>query len=370
MFKGGGVWQFVDCCGCVCFFAPPLVWNCMWNIKNCVFLLRLFVAVVKTWSMKCNFLYVTTFLSLITLGATAHAQETADFALAETKAVMPAQTQKSMLTPNLTVNFQLNSTLGEKETAYYAKIVDRILKGLPKKIELDGDERDLLSGSDVYDTLKVVAYFPTSGEERADDPFNKIAKTYNIQFELPKENRLKRLVRSGDVSPTMVVSKVSLDEFMAQQGEEALASEVSKTAKELVEATTQAAQLPAVESAKVAAKTAAVQKSKVAEVKVVKPKVVLQKARLDFYGDEQSLSGMQEALVKKLAQSYKSSGAQTLKIVTASAPTPFTKWQDVRDSRLKAIQDIFSAYGVKLTPKNVNYVHVRSTLKQYVDIAF
>ena len=304
------------------------------------------------------------------MGATAHAQETADFALAETKAVMPAQTQKSMLTPNLTVNFQLNSTLGEKETAYYAKIVDRILKGLPKKIELDGDERDLLSGSDVYDTLKVVAYFPTSGEERADDPFNKIAKTYNIQFELPKENRLKRLVRSGDVSPTMVVSKVSLDEFMAQQGEEALASEVSKTAKELVEATTQAAQLPAVESAKVAAKTAAVQKSKVAEVKVVKPKVVLQKARLDFYGDEQSLSGMQEALVKKLAQSYKSSGAQTLKIVTASAPTPFTKWQDVRDSRLKAIQDIFSAYGVKLTPKNVNYVHVRSTLKQYVDIAF
>ncbi len=306
------------------------------------------------------------------MGATAHAQEAADSALAETKAVMPAQTQKSMLTPNLTVNFQLNSTLGEKETAYYAKIVDRILKGLPKKIELDGDERDLLSGSDVYDTLKVVAYFPTSGEERADDPFNKIAKTYNIQFELPKENRLKRLVKSGDVSPTMVVSKVSLDEFMAQQGEGALASDVSKTAEELAAVTTtaQAAQLPAVESAKVAAKTAAVQKSKVAEVKVVKPKVVLQKARLDFYGDEQSLSGMQEALVKKLAQSYKSSGAQTLKVVTASAPTPFTKWQDVRDSRLKAIQDIFSAHGVKLTPKNVNYVHVRSTLKQYVDIAF
>ena len=327
---------------------------------------------VKTWNMKCNFLHVTTFLSLITLGATAHAQEAADSALAETKAVMPAQTQKSMLTPNLTVNFQLNSTLGEKETAYYAKIVDRILKGLPKKIELDGDERDLLSGSDVYDTLKVVAYFPTSGEERADDPFNKIAKTYNIQFELPKENRLKRLVKSGDVSPTMVVSKVSLDEFMAQQGEGALASDVSKTAEELAAVTTtaQAAQLPAVESAKVAAKTAAVQKSKVAEVKVVKPKVVLQKARLDFYGDEQSLSGMQEALVKKLAQSYKSSGAQTLKVVTASAPTPFTKWQDVRDSRLKAIQDIFSAHGVKLTPKNVNYVHVRSTLKQYVDIAF
>ena len=335
-------------------------------------MLRLFVAVVKTWNMKCNFLHVTTFLSLITLGATAHAQEAADSALAETKAVMPAQTQKSMLTPNLTVNFQLNSTLGEKETAYYAKIVDRILKGLPKKIELDGDERDLLSGSDVYDTLKVVAYFPTSGEERADDPFNKIAKTYNIQFELPKENRLKRLVKSGDVSPTMVVSKVSLDEFMAQQGEGALASDVSKTAEELAAVTTtaQAAQLPAVESAKVAAKTAAVQKSKVAEVKVVKPKVVLQKARLDFYGDEQSLSGMQEALVKKLAQSYKSSGAQTLKVVTASAPTPFTKWQDVRDSRLKAIQDIFSAHGVKLTPKNVNYVHVRSTLKQYVDIAF
>ena len=334
--------------------------------------MRLFVAVVKTWNMKCNFLHVTTFLSLITLGATAHAQEAADSALAETKAVMPAQTQKSMLTPNLTVNFQLNSTLGEKETAYYAKIVDRILKGLPKKIELDGDERDLLSGSDVYDTLKVVAYFPTSGEERADDPFNKIAKTYNIQFELPKENRLKRLVKSGDVSPTMVVSKVSLDEFMAQQGEGALASDVSKTAEELAAVTTtaQAAQLPAVESAKVAAKTAAVQKSKVAEVKVVKPKVVLQKARLDFYGDEQSLSGMQEALVKKLAQSYKSSGAQTLKVVTASAPTPFTKWQDVRDSRLKAIQDIFSAHGVKLTPKNVNYVHVRSTLKQYVDIAF
>ena len=334
--------------------------------------MRLFVAVVKTWNMKCNFLHVTTFLSLITLGATAHAQEAADSALAETKAVMPAQTQKSMLKPNLTVNFQLNSTLGEKETAYYAKIVDRILKGLPKKIELDGDERDLLSGSDVYDTLKVVAYFPTSGEERADDPFNKIAKTYNIQFELPKENRLKRLVKSGDVSPTMVVSKVSLDEFMAQQGEGALASDVSKTAEELAAVTTtaQAAQLPAVESAKVAAKTAAVQKSKVAEVKVVKPKVVLQKARLDFYGDEQSLSGMQEALVKKLAQSYKSSGAQTLKVVTASAPTPFTKWQDVRDSRLKAIQDIFSAHGVKLTPKNVNYVHVRSTLKQYVDIAF
>lgn len=334
--------------------------------------MRLFVAVVKTWNMKCNFLHVTTFLSLITLGATAHAQEAADSALAETKAVMPAQTQKSMLTPNLTVNFQLNSTLGEKETAYYAKIVDRILKGLPKKIELDGDERDLLSGSDVYDTLKVVAYFPTSGEERADDPFNKIAKTYNIQFELPKENRLKRLVKSGDVSPTMVVSKVSLDEFMAQQGEGALASDVSKTAEELAAVTTtaQAAQLPAVESAKVAAKTAAVQKSKVAEVKVVKPKVVLQKARLDFYGDEQSLSGMQEALVKKLAQSYKSSGAQTLEIVTASAPTPFTKWQDVRDSRLKAIQDIFSTHGVKLTPKNVNYVHVRSTLKQYVDIAF
>ncbi|MEC8466783.1 MAG: hypothetical protein VXY83_00345 [Pseudomonadota bacterium] len=309
-------------------------------------------------------------MSLITLGATAHAEEAADSALAETKAVMPAQTQKSMLTPNLTVNFQLNSTLGEKETAYYAKIVDRILKGLPKKIELDGDERDLLSGSDVYDTLKVVAYFPTSGEERADDPFNKIAKTYNIQFELPKENRLKRLVKSGDVSPTMVVSKVSLDEFMAQQGEGALASEVSKTAEELVSATTQAAQLPAVESAKVAAKTAAVQKSKVAEVKVVKPKVVLQKARLDFYGDEQSLNSIQESLVKKLARSYKSSGAQTLKIVTASAPTPFTKWQDVRDSRLKAIQDIFSAHGVKLTPKNVNYVHVRSTLKQYVDIAF
>ncbi|MEC8066592.1 MAG: hypothetical protein VX154_01895 [Pseudomonadota bacterium] len=309
-------------------------------------------------------------MSLITLGATAHAEEAADSALAETKAVMPAQTQKSMLTPNLTVNFQLNSTLGEKETAYYAKIVDRILKGLPKKIELDGDERDLLSGSDIYDTLKVVAYFPTSGEERADDPFNKIAKTYNIQFELPKENRLKRLVKSGDASPTMVVSKVSLDEFMAQQGEGASASEVSKTSEELVAATTQAAQLPAVESAKVAAKTAAVQKSKVAEVKVVKPKVVLQKARLDFYGDEQSLSGMQEALVKKLAESYKSSGSQTLKVVTASAPTPFTKWQDVRDSRLKAIQDIFSAYGVKLTPKNVNYVHVRSTLKQYVDIAF
>lgn len=325
---------------------------------------------VKTWNMKCNFLHVTTFLSLITLGATAHAEEAADSALAETKAVMPAQTQKSMLTPNLTVNFQLNSTLGEKETAYYAKIVDRILKGLPKKIELDGDERDLLSGSDIYDTLKVVAYFPTSGEERADDPFNKIAKTYNIQFELPKENRLKRLVKSGDASPTMVVSKVSLDEFMAQQGEGASASEVSKTSEELVAATTQAAQLPAVESAKVAAKTAAVQKSKVAEVKVVKPKVVLQKARLDFYGDEQSLSGMQEALVKKLAESYKSSGSQTLKVVTASAPTPFTKWQDVRDSRLKAIQDIFSAYGVKLTPKNVNYVHVRSTLKQYVDIAF
>ncbi len=332
--------------------------------------MRLLVAVVKTWNMKCNFLHVTTFLSLITLGATAHAEEAADSALAETKAVMPAQTQKSMLTPNLTVNFQLNSTLGEKETAYYAKIVDRILKGLPKKIELDGDERDLLSGSDIYDTLKVVAYFPTSGEERADDPFNKIAKTYNIQFELPKENRLKRLVKSGDASPTMVVSKVSLDEFMAQQGEGASASEVSKTSEELVAATTQAAQLPAVESAKVAAKTAAVQKSKVAEVKVVKPKVVLQKARLDFYGDEQSLSGMQEALVKKLAESYKSSGSQTLKVVTASAPTPFTKWQDVRDSRLKAIQDIFSAYGVKLTPKNVNYVHVRSTLKQYVDIAF
>lgn len=277
----------------------------------------------------------------------------------ETRAILPQNTQKSMLTPNLAVNFQLNSTLGDKETEYYARIVEKILKSLPKKIALEGDERHLLSGSHRFDTLKVIAYFPSKGEEKSDDPFNKITKFYNIEFELPKEKKLQRLSKLGDEEPTIIERQESLDDFLAQvnteiSGKFKQAEDISKSIQPVVPIQPVTAQANS-------------KKSKVAKTA---PSAVVRQVHLDYFDNEIAFKPDQIGHLKRFASSLKGEKVQKVRVVTQTASSPFASWEEVQDNRVDELMRLFKAQGVDVGSIDFSFIHVKSTFKQSIELSF
>lgn len=291
---------------------------------------------------------------------------------AETRAILPENTQQSILMPNLAVNFQLNSTLGEKETEYYARIVEKILNGLPKNLVLEGDERHLLSGSNKFDTLKVVAYLPAQGEEKSDDPFNKIAKTYNIQFELPREKKLERLANSDGTPPSIVEVQEELNDFLSRVDKEV--SQTSVTESGVSDADV-AEKLDTVVTADVVEKVE--KKENVPAVQVVqkpsepvKPKNVIREVNLNFYDNEVVFGLSQMDMFKKFAQSVKSQKVQKIRMVTQTAPSPFSSWEEVQDDRIRNIKRLLKDEGVNVGSIEFSLIKMKSTFKQGIDLSF
>ncbi|MFT7144390.1 MAG: hypothetical protein ACI9TY_001615 [Alphaproteobacteria bacterium] len=286
----------------------------------------------------------------------------------DTSSVMPAQNVKNILMPNLTVNFQLNSTLGSKETAYYSNIVEKILADLPRKIDLQGEEADLLSGSNRYDTLKVIAYLPPTGEEVSDDPLNKITKSFDISFELPREKKLKRLASANSENDLVVVDrKDSYANFMAKVGLIKDGEDISASAMpvapiipiEEVKADAGA------ESVKVVAKK--VDKN-TATNQVKKPVVPIQTITLKYFDNGTDFVKEQTDDLEKWAKSIKLSATKDLKIITQTAGSPFETWGDVLTVRMKRLEIFLKAHGVDLAKLKVNYIHLKSTGRQSISI--
>ncbi|MAI07497.1 MAG: hypothetical protein CMF61_00925 [Magnetococcales bacterium] len=284
----------------------------------------------------------------------AFAQENA---VSQTREIMPENTQKSILMPNLAVNFQLNSTLGEKETEYYARVVEKILNSLPKKLVLEGDERHLLSGSNKFDTLKVVAYLPAQGEERSDDPFNKIAKTYNIEFELPREKKLERLAKAGDEKPSIVEVQEGLDSFLNRVNGELSVDESSESD---VSKTQEVGQLSAVDTAAVVEKTE----------KVSTAQNILREVNLNYYDNEVAFGLGQMDVFKKFAQSVKSSKVQKMRLVAQTASSPFSSWEEVQGNRIKNIMRLLKDEGVDVGAIEFSFIKMKSNFKQSIQINF
>lgn len=296
-----------------------------------------------------------------------------DSDVAETRAILPENTQPSALMPNLAVNFQLNSTLGEKETEYYARIVEKILKSLPKKLVLEGEEKHLLSGSNKFDTLKVVAYLPAQGEEKSDDPFNKIAKTYNIQFELPREKKLKRLVKAGDEPPTIVEVQEDLDDFL-NRVDGAVSVEEKTTRTDSSEGETK--QLEAVSTANVVEKNEAKQQELKSEKqnalpkKVEKPKVLKRDLYLNYYDNEIAFGLSQMDEFKKFAKSVKSENVLNIQLISQTAPSPFSSWQEIQSDRVNYIRQLLKEEGVNVDSIDFSLIKTKSTFKQGISIRF
>ena len=290
-------------------------------------------------------------------------------AVSQTREIMPENTQKSILMPNLAINFQLNSTLGEKETEYYARIVEKVLNSLPKKLVLEGDEKHLLSGSNKFDTLKVVAYLPAQGEERSDDPFNKIAKTYNIQFELPKEKKLERLAKAGDEKPSIVEVQEGLDSFLNRVNREVSVNESSVSD---VSKTQEVGQLLAVDTAAVVEKTEKVSTAQIDKTsqKPAKPQNILREVNLNYYDNEVAFGLGQMDLFKKFAQSVKSEKVQKMRLVAQTASSPFSSWEEVQNNRIKNIMRLLKDEGVDVGAIEFSFIKMKSNFKQGIQINF
>tara|TARA_R110000868_G_scaffold189695_2_gene433049 strand:- start:95794 stop:96780 length:987 start_codon:yes stop_codon:yes gene_type:complete len=285
----------------------------------------------------------------------------------DTASIMPEANIKSGLMPNLTVNFQLNSTLGPEETAYYAKIVEKMLSDMPKKIQLEGEERHLLSGSNQYDTLKVVAYLPPVNEEISDNPLNKVVKKFDISFELPREKKLERVIATAKTGQAIVVEqKDSYETFMAKVGIMKDGGDISASAVPLPPI-----QEPEEPSKKVesSVKTSTVSAGKVTPKKALeKPKAVVKIKPVELtYFDANSdfISAHQKSFDAFVAQ-FKSSGQNHLSVITQTMASPFTPWADVRDARVTHLKELLQSAGVDVSKVKFSFVHLKSISKQTV----
>lgn len=119
------------------------------------------------------------------------------------------------LIPNLSVTFNLNSALDEQDTAYYSAIVEELLKNLPRRVELYGENRELLSPSKNLDHMKVVAYLPTSKEDGLSG--EKELRYFDVEFFAP-EKKVKVNEVDGfskeDMNKAIVVRKERYDDFL------------------------------------------------------------------------------------------------------------------------------------------------------------
>jgi hypothetical protein len=281
---------------------------------------------------------------------------------ADTRSILPENTQKSMLIPNLAINFQLNSTLGEKETEYYARIVEKILANLPKKITLEGEERHLLSGSKKYDSLKVVAYFPAKGEERADDPFNKITKMYNIEFELPKEKKLKRIALAANGTPeTLIERQGSFQEFLAK-----VSTGTASVSSTIVSQDISNSVQPIVPL-----QTAVNSMQKNLKSPIQKPTIqLMRRINLNYFDANVDFKSAQMVDLKKFAQSVKSEKVQKIRVVTHTAPSPFSPWTEIQENRIQALMRTLKNEGVDVNGLEFSFIHMKSTYKQSIDLSF
>lgn len=314
---------------------------------------------------KLPLLLLTPFLlgSVFSCGAWAQAQSTTTATVTGTAAALPSAVSAPILVPNLTVNFKLNSTLGEKETAYYTKIVERILESLPKEITLTPEESNLLSGSGQYDTLKVIAYLPPSDEKIANNPLNKITKTFDIQFELPKERRLARLSREDETGRTFVEMEGSAEAFLTGE----------KAATETGDAPLN---LNAVETAAATQVEIATPKTpeEVAEAAIKKPSSLsatqTQKLSLEYFDDSSAYASKDDAQFSKLVNSLKAKGKGKVHVVTSTLASPFYSWQSVRDKRIEALMEKLKNAGISLDNFEFSLIHVSSALRQNIQFEF
>lgn len=277
----------------------------------------------------------------------------------DTKNIMPAQNIKKVLMPNLTVNFQLNSTLGSKETAYYSRIVEKMLEDMPRKLKLEGDESNLLSGSNNYDTLKIVAYLPPVDEELSDNPLNKIVKRFDISFELPRAKKLERLANATTDETAVINQNNSYTEFMSEVG--LMSAGVSPT--DVMKASTLSPVMDksVIENVvKSASDLPAVQGKTKPIVKVKKDLI------LKYFDNSSTLSQVQKDKLDTLAGIIKNTAIQNIKITTQTAASPFELWTEVRDLRVKYLTKTLKKMGVTLDKLNVSFIHLKSQGRQFI----
>lgn len=313
----------------------------------------------ESWMFK-------SFLSVLLFSAPAFSYAQSEM---DTRSILPENTQKSILMPNLAINFQLNSTLGEKETEYYARIVEKILADLPKKIVLEGDERHLLSGSKKYDTLKVIAYFPANGEERSDDPFNKITKIYNIQFELPKESKLKRIASEDEGElPSIVERQENFEDFLTKMNKAIM--DTSQT--DIAEGTPEVI-LKSPQQLVSSISNNQVKVEPIAEKKIEKQNTsvnIIRQIHLNYFDADNSFKPSQAEDFKRFIKSIKDEKPQKIRVVTQTAANPFMPWKQIQENRVNALMRALKSEGVDTAGLEFSFIYMKSTFKQSVDLSF
>lgn len=299
------------------------------------------------------------------------------------------------LVPNLSVHFTLNSAIPEEETEYYKEIVQEILRKIPKKVELRGENRSLLSGSNEYDKLRVVSYLPDP-ENLKDNPTAREIVFFDIDFEKVDDRKLSQLIRKDEelFNPSVFVRTDKLDAFMKKveairAGEEvdALPALDSGSAVENQTISSDILTLPKPEEPKNGAVKPKIDKplvkeakSKESKIASVQPKkknlpevksahqVKMKKVdfNLEYIGDITKARNLDLKNISTFVEAVKKSGR--LNIISYTAHTPFQDSSSLFAARLKEIKRVLEENGILWNGLKVTELRMRTQGNQRIEL--
>lgn len=299
------------------------------------------------------------------------------------------------LVPNLSVTFNLNSTLDEESTEYYSAIVEELLKNLPRRVELHGENKKLLESGRDLDHMKVVAYLPTSNEDGLSG--DRDLRYFDVEFFAPKkklsineidgispeafgkaivvqkgryEDFLKKVsaLRSEDGKALMDVDNAfSKMEKGVQKGDSLNSTmfdkELNRIAKE--------GSVEKIDAAKLKVAKPQPPKGKVKPVKVVKSgkaKPVSRHLEVAYFDNSADLSTTDKAKMVKFIQALKGKDIQKIRVVSQSLEGSDKSALDISNARFGYLKNLMKEQGVQVSSKQWSAIMVQAPFFQSLKI--
>lgn len=279
--------------------------------------------------------------------------------------------KKPMPTPNLTVTFNLNSSVPEAQTAYYAEIVEELLRNIPRRVELYGDNKKMLSDYRNLDHMKVLAYLPTSKEDGLSG--ERELRYFEVEFYAPKKlpeslaKDMKNVVVRHEGRYEDFLTKIS--DIKGDAGQSLVNVDKAFDRTESGLRSLSKAQLEAQEKAERAKKRAAAQKAKSQPKAKAQPKPqksesqqMIKTVSASFFGDAAMASGSDLKKLEKLFQSLKGKKVQKVRVLSQAMENEISR------SRLKAVQQLARENGVDVADDKWSTVMVKSPLFQTLKV--
>jgi hypothetical protein len=289
--------------------------------------------------------------------------------------------------PNLTMSFTLNSALDDELTRYYSEIAQEILKNMPRKVSLHGDQASLLMGSRKFDKLNVIAYLPNPVKNEYSDPLLKDIRAFSVDFEVPDMLMAKRIMddNEGRVSlqKPIVVHKGRYEEFLRRVGsikaggeiasiqDETLLSHKNTSSNEFLNSTAIAElKKPTPVKAAVDVKEKLqppLEKIKKKSKPAPRKSIVLSDSRLTYEADYSGPEKGLDALVSKFS---KIKNIKNLHFVGSAQKSFISDSSSVFNARVKRMLSVLDDGGVDVSSLHVSSIILKSQndKPQYIKI--